>query len=236
MTIPHPAFNISDRYKGASRYRYLLARGAIVACRVLPLKILALQKFTFAGRSYAYCAKRYNAAWSTERTIEVPIAWHLLQQHSGKRILEVGNVLSHYFRTTHQVLDKYEQASGVLNLDVVDFVPPEKYDLILSISTLEHVGWDEQPRDPEKVVSAIHHLRTLLKPEGELMVTVPLGHHMVLDEKLREGQVRFQRQRYMKRVSDHNDWTECSQEEAAQATYNFPYPGANVVVIGIDRG
>jgi hypothetical protein len=38
------------------------------------------------------------------------------------------------------VLDKYEQAPGVINEDVVSFSPPQKYDLIVSVSTLEHVG------------------------------------------------------------------------------------------------
>jgi len=38
-----------------------------------------------------------------------------------------------------------DETSGVINQDVVDYIPSEKYDLIIGISTLEHVlmmGYD----------------------------------------------------------------------------------------------
>ncbi len=55
------------------------------------------------------------------------------------------------------------QASSIK--DIVEFVPQDKYDLIISISTLEHVGWDEQPQKPGKLLQAIDHLRaTCLAP------------------------------------------------------------------------
>ena len=43
----------------------------------------------------------------------------------------------------HDVLDKYEKGNNVINDDVVSFSTEVKYDLIVSVSTLEHVGWDE---------------------------------------------------------------------------------------------
>jgi len=51
-------------------------------------------------------------------------------------------VLSHYFAVKHDIVDKYEIAPSVVNEDLVNFKPGKKYDLIVSISTLEHVGWD----------------------------------------------------------------------------------------------
>lgn len=70
-------------------------------------------------------------------------------------MLEVGNVLSHYFPIHHDIVDKYEVCPGVINQDIADFLPQEKYDLILSISTVEHVGWDEQPQEPTKLLQVI---------------------------------------------------------------------------------
>ena len=35
------------------------------------------------------------------------------------------------------------------------------FDLIVAISTLEHVGWDESPRDPAKAPRAVEVLRSL---------------------------------------------------------------------------
>ena len=94
-----------------------------------------------------------------ERAIEVPIVWKIVSEYSEGRILEVGNVLSHYFSVCHDILDKYEKADGVINQDVVNFWAPNKYELIVSISTLEHVGWDESPRDPNKILRAIENLK-----------------------------------------------------------------------------
>jgi len=98
----------------------------------------------------------------------------VVRQHPDERILEVGNVLAHYYPHQHDVLDKYEQAPGVMNGDVVDFRPGKLYDLIVSISTLEHVGWDEEPRDPLKFLRGVEHLTTLLAPGGRMLVTLPI--------------------------------------------------------------
>lgn len=110
----------------------------------------------------------YNASWSNERAIEIPLAQERIRQAAGKRILEIGNVLAYYGQVPHEVVDKYERADGVRNIDVVDFHPAAPYDLIISISTLEHVGWDETPRDPAKLLRAVTHLTGLLAPGGEL--------------------------------------------------------------------
>jgi hypothetical protein len=66
-----------------------------------------------------------------------------VKRYKERNILEIGNVLSHYFPVNHDIVDKYEKADGVINQDVVHFYSPKKYDLIVSVSTLEHVGWDE---------------------------------------------------------------------------------------------
>ena len=76
-------------------------------------------------------------------------------------MLEVGNVLSHYQRVCHDIVDKYEAREGVINEDVVSFDPGRRYALIVSISTLEHVGWDENPRETDKVSRALDNLERL---------------------------------------------------------------------------
>lgn len=102
-----------------------------------------------------------------------------MKKYKGRKILEVGNVLSHYFPVNHDIVDKYEKADGVINQDVIDFYPSKRYDLIISISTLEHVGWDENLRDhkilrdPMKVLHAIENLKRLLAPEGKWLSPYP---------------------------------------------------------------
>jgi len=202
----------------------------------LPYYRLTKSRRTFSvqGRPYRYFYHRYNATWKTERAVEVPIVWEIVQAHQGRRILEVGNVLSHYFPVAHEIVDKYERAPGVLNLDIVDYQPTESYHLIVSISTLEHVGWDEQPREPEKVLRAIDHLSTLVAPGGLVVMTLPLAYNPAMDELLRAGHLRFSRQICLKRVSADNRWAEVDWPAIAQAEFNRPFRGINGLVIGLN--
>lgn len=171
--------------------------------------------------------------WRNERAIEIAIVWEMVGTSSGKRILEVGNVLSHYFPTRHDVVDKYENAPGLLAQDIVDYRPSEPYDLIISISTLEHVGWDERPRDPTKILRAFENMKTFLAPNGKMVVTVPIGYNRELDRLLAEGKIRFSKRYFMKRVSRDNQWVETDWTDVQNSRFDDPYYSANAVVIGI---
>src|SRR3954470_19861410 len=70
-------------------------------------------EFEFEGERYEYLYGAYKRSWMTERAVEVPIAQRLVDASIGKRVLEVGNVLSHYGPQRHTIVDKYEQAPGV---------------------------------------------------------------------------------------------------------------------------
>ena len=192
----------------------------------------ATMVFSVQGTSYRYFYHLYNQTCETERTVEIPIVWRVVQANRGKRILEVGNVLSHYFPVCHDILDKYEHDTGVMNYDVIDFCPTQKYDLIVSISTLEHVGWDEPKRDPLKVARAIENLRGCLAPGGSLVFTVPHGHNTLLDELLERRQLSLTQCLCLKRLDEDNRWVEVSLQEIVNIKYNSPFPAANAIVVG----
>jgi len=189
--------------------------------------------FFFMGRRYHYFLHEYNLTWRNERTVEVPIFWDIVTRYRGKEILEVGNVLSHYFPADHDVVDKYEKAVNVVNADIVDYRPSKKYDLIISISTLEHVGWDDHPRDSMKVLRAIENLKALLAPCGKMMVSLPLGQNPNLDRLLNERIVSFSETYYLKRISRDNRWIEAEWKEVQGSSYGQPFPAANGLVIGV---
>ncbi|HBI03717.1 MAG TPA: hypothetical protein DDY49_06780 [Paenibacillaceae bacterium] len=123
-----------------------------------------------------------------ERTIEVPIGLQFLQENQSKRILEVGNVLSQYEESIvkRDILDKFEVGEGIMNVDVMDFNPDEKYDSIISISTIEHIGQGMDPfniygeesnqsRDLELPLKGLMKIFHLLKENGNGLITVPFG-------------------------------------------------------------
>jgi SAM-dependent methyltransferase len=196
------------------------------------------KKFTVGQRKYSYFYHKYNKTWLCERTVEIPIVWDIVQKSKGD-ILEVGNVLSHYYEVHHNIVDKFEKAQDVINQDVVDLCLPKKYDLIISISTLEHVGWDEDPkshnviREPEKIIKALDNLRGLLKPNGKIVITLPVGHNRDLDEALKNGTIRFDKQVCLKRISKDNRWVEANWEEVKNLRYDSPFACANGLIIGI---
>lgn len=190
--------------------------------------------FLFRGREYEYFYHHYNLAWRNERTVEIPIAMGMLENCPGET-LEVGNVLSHYVDIQHDVLDKYEVTGEVINEDVASYRPDKHYALILSISTLEHVGWDEYPRDVNKPALAIANLESLLAPGGKLVVTMPVGQNPELDRLIRQGEIGFTELYALKRVSRNNDWQEFDYESVCNLSYSNRSYRANAVIVGLIR-
>ena len=191
--------------------------------------------FPFKGADLSYFYHRYNWTWLNERSVEIPIAFQLLDQKNARRVLEVGNVLSHYREGLHhEVVDRYETGDPrVINCDARHFAPAERYDLILSLSTLEHVGWDELPRDSHKAWETIQHLRSLLSPQGTFLFTVPAGYHPQLQQTLIDSADEWGELHAIRRISWRNEWQECSPQEAARCAFGQPYPFANAVFVGV---
>lgn len=182
-------------------------------------------KFTYWGSSYAGFDAEYNDTIHNERAVEIAVALPWLHDATGGSItggLEVGNVLGHYGVKGHRVVDLYEQAAGVDNVDVFDI--EGHYQWILSISTLEHVHWDYEPRDEYAAPKALEHLKSLLVPGGSMLITVPGGWHQTLDDSLMLG-VGASRACTLVRSAD--TW-----EQTTTPTF-LPYgPHANSVWIG----
>lgn len=139
-----------------------------------------LRRFKYQKKPLLYTVSRYNNTWLNERTIEISIAKYVLQKHDNHNILEVGNVLQHYGLTGHTIVDKYEHGVNVINQDVINFNPQRAFTCIITISTLEHIGIDENPKNPDKALKALVHLQTLLTKDGELYATIPNGYHQKL--------------------------------------------------------
>ncbi len=222
---------------GAGRIRARIRIHVTIPIQYCYYKLFKSGTFVFQNRRYEYFYHKYNVTWRNERAIEIPIVWNILKSTEGN-VLEVGNVLSHYYKVKHDIVDKYEKAEGVTTQDVTEFQTAQSYNLIISISTLEHVGWDENPSNREvvndqmKVLQAINHLKTLLKPNGRIVVTLPLGYNPLLDELLKSGRLKFDKQFYLKRMGK-NGWIETEYEDVADAKFSRRVPTANALLIGI---
>ena len=204
--------------------------------------------FELEGEHHRYLYHRYKRSWLTERAVEVPVAQAEVDRCEGGRILEVGHVLGHYRRHAHVVVDKYEAAPGVLNLDVLDLGDLGLFDLIVAVSTLEHVGHDESPRDPTAAPRAVAALRERLAPGGRLLVTVPAGYNPAFDAALREGAIATHSLTALRRVGRGRlggrgggggvggggaRWEQVAPAEAWAAPYDFLLYRARAVLFAV---
>jgi FkbM family methyltransferase len=149
--------------------------------------------FIYKGKHLPYNRIGYNN--TGERAIEIPIALDFLATLEKKdKLLEIGNTLSHYENSLSEyigirprrIVDKFEVDLGVDNLDFMDISSEEKYDVIVSVSTVEHIGQGIEPssgaygeqiqvRDLEAPLKAIAKIYDLLAVGGKALITVPFG-------------------------------------------------------------
>ena len=225
------------------------------------------RSFFFKGKELGYNRIRYNNP--TERCVEIPIAFEFLANLDKKdRILEVGNVLAYYENTLSEhmgilrrkIVDKFENELGVDNEDLMNLRSAEKFDAVVCISTVEHIGQEEEPsgtygehienRDLEAPLKAIAKIYDLLDVDGKALITVPFGTLTDGDWYIQfSGQYLAQLKKYgvpkeaiatnfLKQL-DRNPiwdkaqmlWAEVDGLEVSDAEYNYPFPYSNAIAV-----
>lgn len=193
----------------------------------------SLRSFEFNNQKYRYFTHLYSATWKSERIVEIPIVLDYIRKNSHGKALEVGNVLAHYLPIDHVVVDKYELAPGVINQDIMKYNPKQKFDCIVSISAIEHIGFDEPQKDKYKPAKAIKKIQSLLTKKGKAIITFSLGYNKNLDKQLFTGELPFHKTYFLKRISSSNSWKQVGKNKVTKTRYNSPYPFGNVVAIGL---
>lgn len=171
--------------------------------------------------------------FATERQVEIPLGLAFLRSAPHRaRVLEVGNVLSEYGAPAHTVVDRYEVGPGVVNEDILTFSAGEPFDRIVSISTLEHVGFDEVPMSTGKFRAAVNHLMyDLLRPGGEFLATLPIGYSPEVDAWLDRAARKAFDVRVLRRRNVFNDWEEAPKGRAAAGAPARRFPGASMLAV-----
>jgi len=192
----------------------------------LPNKIFFLN-----DKQYNLFYHNYNITWANERCIEIPVVLDFIKNNKG-RILEVGNVLSHYFDANWDILDKFEKRKGIFNEDANQFCPNIRYDLIISISTFEHIGFDDESNN-KKVMTTFNNLKkNCLNKKGKIIITAPIGYNPEFDKIISGNQLKFDEQMFLGR-DGLLDWKQITKEEALKSKYNKPFPYGNCVFFGV---
>jgi SAM-dependent methyltransferase len=179
-------------------------------------RIFHEREFSFNGKKYFYFWGYHNKTWTNERMVEIPIVRDIVKTFRPEVVLEVGNVLSHYFKVRHDIVDKFELRKNVINKDISDFHPDKKYNLIVSISTLEHI---------ENIDRVFKNLNNLLTKDGMILFTIPVGYNKLADEYVSKMNLSF-----LRRISP-SAWVQVDNLDGIE--YNYPFQFANGVIVGI---
>src|SRR5262245_21627467 len=96
---------IYSHWQGLKTPRYRVFECRVILSHIYHAMLQSMSGgFIFNRKTLPYFRHRYNMTWRNERCIEIPIAQEFLNRHKGKRVLEIGNVLSHYLPISHDVL------------------------------------------------------------------------------------------------------------------------------------
>ena len=193
---------------------------------------LVKSEFTFNDRVLSLFYHTYNMTWANERSVEIPIIRDFLSHYESEDILEIGNVLSHYGDVNHAILDKFERGEGIINEDILDFISADKFELIVSISTFEHIGFDDEVDGDSgvKILHAIDASRKLLTENGRLVLTLPLGYNPSLDQLISVNQLDSNRSFFICRTG-RLQWETTNVDKALACRYGSPFPYANAIMI-----
>jgi hypothetical protein len=224
-----------------------------------------VQNFSYQGKCLPYNRIQYNNP--SERAVEVSIGFDFLANVlKPARILEVGNVLSHYENSLslhtgifRKVVDKFEIDLGVDNEDLMFLSPEEKYDAIVSISTVEHIGQgvtpvgtygeNTQKRDLEAPLKAIAKIYDLLTAGGTALISVPFGRLIdgrwyiqfsseylsLLEKYIPKEAIAANFLKLVDRDPTNHSvrmlWEDVDAAELSKVEYNHPFSAANSIAI-----
>lgn len=222
--------------------------------KIIKYKFSKAPSFDFNGIKLNYFYHSYRNHRLGERSIEIPIIRHYLKKTGIRDMLEIGNVINHYYSFFQDlidskiVVDKYEKGWGIINKDIRDYFIDNKYNLIISISTFEHMDSD-RGKNPEYVKgkskfgtnaadNIFHVCNNLLNNRGLFLLTAPLSQHIEWNQTIFETgilnkdllNVKSIRKYYMKKINEI-EWKQIDENEAIKAKYNYPLFGINAISI-----
>lgn len=170
--------------------------------------------FDYWGRPLRYFDHLYNITSLNERRTELAVAWDWMLRNASGNGLEVGNTLGHYRPTTHLIVDQFEEPDWYQNPDDLKnidlFNIAGRFDWIMSVSTIEHVGTD-YPSE-HSGLEALLYLRSLLAPGGRMLVTFPTGVNPSLDEALVDDLTGASRSATFLKLSNQ-EWVQSDRPE-----------------------
>lgn len=191
--------------------------------------------FTFNKTDLPYFYHKHNLTFTNERAIELSIISSYLSNYHHDDILEIGAVTNHYLESNWKIIDKFEVGQSIHNEDIEFFRTNKKYKFIFSISTLEHVGVDDDIEniDSNKIDRVFNNIiDNLLDDNGVFIFTIPLGYNHDLDNKIINKHINLTHTNFYKKINKKNNWKEVSISEVSRSDYGSVFSGAGELLVG----
>ena len=174
------------------RIRYWLEDNPLVRRQHRELGIIDRELNAIDGRRWRGFADPTSTVRLIERVVEIP--WVLSRYHGERRVLDIGPAYAIPLYVRRLVALKIPELHGLdlSSRPVQGFIMAQAdirrmpyedgyFDLIICISTLEHVGSDNRRYEITPAVStegdleALSEMRRVLHPAGRILITVPFG-------------------------------------------------------------
>ncbi len=191
------------------------------------------RSFKFQKKTYYYFYHAYYRTWTNEKAVEIPIFYEILKKFKFKTVVEIGNVLSHYFHINHKIIDLDKNIHNINNQISSSFYLNKKYDLIFSISILNHLNWQGIRSNSDILVTIIEKLKKYLTPKGKIIVSFSLSFDKDLINLLKKEKLRLSKIYCLIRTSEDNRWKEIDYQDLFNRKYNIVNRFSNKLIIGI---
>jgi hypothetical protein len=146
----------------------------------------------YNGKEYPYLDHWHSRAWENDKAILGPIGLKFIGGYPGAEVLEIGNVLSHYYGSNHLVLDRYERNkyNNVLKANFTGFYWNTPFKRILSIDEVAKLC--EYSLDPVAALgSMFSKVKRLLTPDGTALVTIPTNYSYIITDAITNNKVPY---------------------------------------------
>jgi len=146
------------------------------------------------------------ASHKSERSVEIPKFFELINEYSPKTMLDVGFAGGFYHEDITDLGIKYTGMDAdptriggqamkvdeekkqkwrkslnrieVLGMDILDWKSKRQFDMVASISVIEHIipcGYGRKNRGPKADLMAVDKMKDHVKPSGHLILSFPTG-------------------------------------------------------------
>ena len=211
-----------------------------------------------------YCRYRYAASPNLREDRNIEYSWVVANLPEGtERALDFGCGTSYLALTAAQRGAKTTAIDltpihwfyihpnlNFIQKDIFDSgFAPETFDLIINCSTVEHIGivgrYGIRKSHPGGDIEAMAEMRKLLKPEGKMLLTIPIGQDIIFPPlhrvygkrrlpKLLDGYIVKKEEYWIK--NDKNQWILTEKLKAFDLAPNRNFYGLGCFILQAKNG